>query len=61
MLTGDINFQTKLVLPPGPIEVMEKLQLAGRFAVKSARFSSKDVEEKITRLSLRAQGGRRIG
>jgi hypothetical protein len=56
VLRGDTNFQTKLNLPPGPGQVMDRLELAGQFAIKSARFSSQDVAEKITRLSLRAQG-----
>lgn len=56
VLNGSVNFQSKFILPPGPGVVMDKLQLAGQFSVKSARFTSRDVEEKITHLSLRAQG-----
>jgi hypothetical protein len=56
LLAGPANFNTKFLLPPGKEDVMERLQLAGRFTLSGAKFTSRDVEEKLTHMSLRAQG-----
>ena len=55
-MTGAIGFRTKLVIPPGDIDIARKLQLAGQFQVASARFLSATVQEKIDKLSRRASG-----
>ena len=39
-LTGDIQLKTKFVLPPGPIQVSDKLFLDGNFNIDSAHFTS---------------------
>jgi hypothetical protein len=55
-LTGAIRFQAKLAIPPGPAKVIDKLYLNGNFAIGSARFSSLEIQRKVTVLSERARG-----
>lgn len=55
-LTGDVDFKTKIVIPPGPEDVLNKLDLDGQFAVTSAEFTSPGVEQKLETLSDRARG-----
>ncbi|MBV9762605.1 MAG: hypothetical protein JO340_18740 [Acidobacteriaceae bacterium] len=54
--TGAVNFQTKIVIPPGSADVLDKLQLDGRFSLDSARFSSPEVQRRLSTLSDRARG-----
>jgi hypothetical protein len=55
-MTGALKLVTKFYLPPGDIDVSEKLQLDGRFAINNARFSNYDVQGKIEELSKRGRG-----
>jgi hypothetical protein len=55
-MTGAIGFKTKLVVPPGDVDVAQKLQLDGQFKVQEAHFSKPILQEKIDTLSHRAQG-----
>lgn len=55
-LTGDVDFQSKIVVPPGPEEVIHKLRLNGQFHLTSGLFTSHDVNAKIVTLSDRARG-----
>ena len=55
-MTGAIRFDTKVKIPPGNTEVIERLQLDGTFALGGVRFTSPDVQGKIAGLSHRAQG-----
>jgi len=55
-LTGAIRFQAKLAIPPAPVKVIDKLYLNGDFVIASARFSSLDIQRKVTALSERARG-----
>lgn len=55
-MNGAISFRSKIVIPPGDIDVIEKLQLDGVFAIGHARFSKLDVQEKVNELSHRGQG-----
>lgn len=54
--TGAVNFQTKIVVPPGNADVLDKLQLAGQFQLASARFASPEVQRRLLTLSERARG-----
>jgi AsmA-like C-terminal region len=56
LLQGAVNFKTKIVIPPGGQDVLDKLQLDGRFKISSATFTSPDVERRLTTLSDRARG-----
>lgn len=55
-MTGGLRFSTKVKIPPGQTQVIERLQLDGTFALAGARFTSPDVQDKIAGLSHRAQG-----
>ncbi len=53
-MTGALTLTTKLVLPPGHSDVIDRLRLDGRFTIGSARFTNYDVQSKINELSKRA-------
>lgn len=55
-VTGDVDFQSKIVIPPGKEDVIQKLFLNGQFALSSATFTSEKVEERLNILSDRAHG-----
>jgi hypothetical protein len=55
-LTGGVSFHTKLVIPPGDVDVAQKLQLDGAFQVKETHFTQMNVQEKVDELSHRASG-----
>lgn len=56
VVTGNVDFHSKIVIPPGPQDVIDKLQLAGQFNLSSAQFTSKKVQERLLTLSDRARG-----
>lgn len=56
IITGAIRFKTRLELPPGDVDVIEKLRLQGEFSIQNAHFTSVDVRERLRGLSRRAQG-----
>jgi hypothetical protein len=55
-MTGIVNLKTKFNLPPGDVDVIDKLALDGQFVVEDARFKSAVVQEKVDELSRRARG-----
>jgi hypothetical protein len=55
-MTGAMSFHSKLVIPPGDIDVAKKMQLAGAFELQSARFSKLHVQDRINELSKRGKG-----
>ncbi len=55
-LTGAVNFKSKILIPPGREDVLNKLKLNGEFAVSSAEFTSAEVEQRLQTLSDRARG-----
>ncbi len=55
-MSGRISFHTKLVIPPGDVDVAQKLKLDGSFTVAAARFSKLNVQEKVNQLSHRGSG-----
>ncbi len=57
-LSGAISFHSKIVIPPGNIEITQKLKLDGSFVVGAARFSQLNVQEKVNELSKKARRGR---
>jgi hypothetical protein len=56
LMTGAVRFHTKLVVPPGDVDVVEKVRLDGLFAMDEAHFSELDVQEKVNELSHRGEG-----
>ena len=55
-LSGAISFHSKIVVPPGDTDVIEKLKLDGAFVVGAAQFSQLNVQEKVNDLSHRGKG-----
>ncbi len=55
-MTGALKLVTKFLLPPGDNDVVDRLQLDGRFEIDAARFTSYDVQGKINELSHRGRG-----
>jgi hypothetical protein len=56
VLTGDVAFKSKIIIPPGKEDVIDKLRLQGDFSLQSAIFTSPKVEHRLTTLSNRARG-----
>lgn len=56
ILTGDVDFRSKIVIPPGHEEVLSKLGLDGQFGLHSANFTNSQIQGRIQTLSDRAQG-----
>jgi hypothetical protein len=55
-MKGALKLVTKFRLPPGERDVVERLQLDGRFAIARARFTNYNVQAKIDELSHRGRG-----
>jgi VCBS repeat-containing protein len=55
-MTGALDLKTKLLLPPGPVKVLDKLQLDGEFGVTDGQWTSAEVREKLESFSRHAEG-----
>ena len=55
VMNGGLRLKTKLILPPGPVSVSQKLHLKGTFQITDATFSSDKIQAKVDELSLRSQ------
>lgn len=55
-LTGNVSMDTTFLLPPGDRDVVERLQLEGRFDLAQARFTNFNVQKRIDTLSRRGSG-----
>ena len=55
-MTGIISFTTKLTIPAGDADIADKLRLDGQFGISAAKFTSRDVQNKVDKLSGRARG-----
>ncbi len=55
-MSGEVSFNTKIVIPPGDEDIAEKLQLDGGFSIARAHFSKLSVQEKVNELSNRGRG-----
>ncbi len=56
VMRGAMTMQAKLHIPPGPVSVVDKLQLAGTVTIKGVEFTNKGLQDKVDGLSMRAQG-----
>jgi hypothetical protein len=56
LLTGGVVVPAKLHIPPGPVPVLERMTLDGKFTLDQASFTSKKIQDGIEQLSLRGQG-----
>ena len=55
-MTGLVDVAARLEIMPGEGEVIERIELDGRFEVASARFTSRSIQDRIDELSRRGQG-----
>jgi hypothetical protein len=55
-LSGSIDVDAKLVIPPGDRDVIDKIDLAGTFTVGRARFTSEAIQDRVDELARRGQG-----
>ena len=55
-MTGVLNLRTKFLQPPGPVKVLDKLELDGEFDVSDGQWTSSDVREKLEWFSRHAEG-----
>jgi uncharacterized protein involved in outer membrane biogenesis len=56
MLSGPVTLHVSFLLPSGGASVPDRLHLDGSFNLTEARFLHPDVQEKLDKLSARAQG-----
>ena len=56
IMTGAVTLKTKLDLPPGKVDVANRLRLDGTFDVSDAHFSNSKIQDKVDALSMRSQG-----
>jgi hypothetical protein len=56
LMNGTLTMKAKLHIPPGPVRVAQKLQLAGTFRLRQVEFNNPQLQDKIDGLSARAQG-----
>jgi hypothetical protein len=55
-MTGMLNLQAKLQIPPGNQSVSQKMTMHGAFTLRQIHFSNPQIEDKVDIMSLRAQG-----
>jgi hypothetical protein len=55
-MTGLVDVTARLEIMPGSGEVIQRMDLDGRFQVASARFTSQAIQDRIDELSRRGQG-----
>jgi len=56
VMTGALAMETGFRLPPGDIDVVDKLELDGAFTITEGRFTDAAVQQQINGLSQRARG-----
>jgi len=56
LLTGGVTLKTKIYIPPGQENIVDKLSLDGTFGVSGARFTQKEVQTKVDTLSKKGSG-----
>jgi hypothetical protein len=56
VMRGGIDLKTALVIPPGDVDVVQKLQLRGSFKIRHGQFTSDTVQDKVDELSRRGRG-----
>jgi len=55
-LTGRIDFDADLEIPPGDVDVMTKIGMKAKFGISQARFSSGPLQERLDSFSQQAKG-----
>jgi hypothetical protein len=55
-MVGKVRFHTQLAIPPGKARISDRLKLDGRFYATLAQPTNPKIQEKLKKLSRRAQG-----
>jgi hypothetical protein len=55
-MTGAVRFRSLILIPPGEVDVVEKLVLDGEFAIETAEFTERKVQDKVDKLSQTSRG-----
>jgi hypothetical protein len=55
-MTGIVNVDARLDIPPAEAEVIERMDLRGSFSVAKAKFTSETIQNRIDELARRGQG-----
>lgn len=55
-MTGIIGFRAQIQIPPGDIDIAQKLHLNGQFDLQSSKLTNPALEQKVSKLSARARG-----
>jgi hypothetical protein len=55
-MSGGITVKTRLVIPAGEEDVVDRIQLAGEFAISQARFANLNVQKRVDEMSRRGRG-----
>jgi hypothetical protein len=56
VMTGTVRLRTKITIPEGTPDLMERLQLQGQFGIGDIQFTKASTQEKIDTLSRKGQG-----
>jgi hypothetical protein len=56
LMTGSVRMKTKVVIPEGTPDLIQRLRLQGQFAIDDIEFASLSTQGKIDSLSRRGQG-----
>jgi hypothetical protein len=56
VMTGSVDLQTKITIPQGTPDLIERLQLQGRFGIGRIQFTNASTQGKIDTLSRKGQG-----
>jgi hypothetical protein len=56
IVTGLVRLKTKFDLPPGELDLTNRLRLSGTFDVSGAHFTDEPIQQKLDALSKRSQG-----
>jgi hypothetical protein len=56
LLDGQMQFNSKIIIPPGKEQVLDKLGLDGQFVLSTATFTSEEAASRMRTLSDRASG-----
>jgi hypothetical protein len=54
--TGEMSMKGKLEIPPGTESMQDRIKLNGVFSLANVRFTSANVQDRVSELSLRGQG-----
>jgi len=55
-MTGEVRFRSLILIPPGKVDIVEKLVLDGEFVIETAEFTERKVQDKVDKLSRTGKG-----